>query len=214
MAAGTTAESVVKAYIDAIGGEDKLKSMHDLTIDAKGIMQGTEVVRVMKYKLPGKFYQDITVPSFNNAEINYVTINGDDVRWKKRGVIKEVDSAKRVNVKARYKLFPELDFDKCGYTLALDTMLKVVDGKLTYMLTVTSPDGLRIKYFYDRDSGLKVMQYNDVPNSTIMKYSDYREINTGIKIPFNEKNGIDGDPVEYKITDVKVNTGVADAIFR
>ena len=214
MAEGTTAKTVIKAYINAIGGEDKLKAVQDLTITAKGELQGTEVIRVMKYKIPGRFYQQITAPAFNNVEINYVTINGNSVKMKKKGVAKEVDSVKRANVKARYKLFPELDFDKGGYTLTLDSMLKVVDGRLTYLLTVTSPDGMRVKYFYDKENGLKVMQYTDVPNATVMKFSDYRDINTGIKIPFNEKNGIDGDPVEYKITGATANDGVPDYIFR
>ena len=133
---------------------------------------------------------------------------------KKKGIAKEVDSAKRAIIKARYKLFPELDFSKDGYTLKLDTTLKVVDGHLTYLLTVTSPDGIRVKYFYDKESGLKVMQYTDVPNATVMKFSDYRDINTGIKIPFNEKNGVDGAPVEYKITGATANGGVPDYIFK
>ena len=55
--------------------------------------------------------------------------------------------------------FPELDFNKTGYTLKLDSSLKVINGQLAYLVTVTGPEGISVKYFYDQKTGLKLKQY-------------------------------------------------------
>jgi hypothetical protein len=47
-----------------------------------------------------------------------------------------------------------------------------------------------------------------------MEFSDYRDINTGVKIPFAEKNGINGTPIEYKITSATANTGLTNETFK
>jgi hypothetical protein len=117
-------------------------------------------------------------------------------------------------VKARYKLFPELDFNKTGYTLELDPTLKVVDGQLAYLVTATNPDGVKVKYFYDQKTGLKIKQYTDVPNSTVTEFGDYRDIDTGIKIPFSEKSTIVGQPITFKVKSAKVNSGLSDDLFK
>ena len=93
-------------------------------------------------------------------------------------------------------------------------MLKVVNGKLAYMLTVTSPEGLRIKYFYDQKTGLKLKQYTDVLKATIMEFDDYRDVGGGVKIPFSEKNAINGEPVEYHLKSAVVNSGVSETEFK
>jgi len=50
IAKGVTAASIVKNYLDAIGGEAKLKDVKDLTVNSEGTVQGATVVRVTKAK--------------------------------------------------------------------------------------------------------------------------------------------------------------------
>jgi hypothetical protein len=212
---GVTANAVIKAYFDAVGGEDKLKAVSDLTIESEGTIQGFKLVRINKFKTPNKFFQDITVPAFNNFSASHIVINGDSVSLKQNGRdVKLSDKTEKESVKARYKLFPELDFNKAGYSLQLDSTLKVVNGQLAYLITVTQPDGIKVKYFYDQKNGLKVKQYTDVPNSTRMEFSNYQNINTGIKIPYTELNGINGEPIEYKVNIAKANTGLTNDSFK
>jgi len=215
MAKGVTASSVIKAYFDAVGGEERLKAVKDLTTNSEGVIQGFNLVRVNKYKSPDKFYQDITVPAFNNFNASHIVINGDSLSLKQNGrPITLRGNEEREAVKARYKLFPELDFAKQGYTMQLDSALKVVNGQLAYLVTVTGPDGIKVKYFYDQKTGLKVKQYTDVQNATRMEFSDYRAINTGIKIPFDEKNAINGDPIEYHLKSATADTGLSNDMFK
>ncbi len=215
MPKGTTAASVIKAYLDAIGGEERVKAIKDLTTASEGTIQGFRVVRQLKYKTPNMFNQDITVPAINNLHVSQIVINGDSLALKQNERKMNISGAQeRGAVKARYKLFPELDFNKAGYSMKLDSELKVVSGHLAYLVTVTGPDGIRVKYFYDAKTGLKIKQYTDVPNSTRMEFGDYRDINTGVKIPFDETNSINGEPIGYKVTSATANTGLSDDTFK
>ena len=214
MPKGITADAVIKSYFDAIGGEDKVKAVRDLVIESEGSIQGVTVVRTNKFKMPGKFYQDIIVPAISNFNMSHIVINGDSLKARVNDKTVNLDKSEKSGMLARYKLFPELDFNNPGYIVKLDNQLKVVNGTLAYLVTVTWPDGVNVRYFYDQKTGLKLKQYSDVPNSTRLAFSDYREINAGIKIPFDEINGINGTPVEYKIKTATANTGLSNDVFR
>jgi hypothetical protein len=215
MPKGITAATVVKAYLDAIGGEDRIKDIKDLTTNSEGVIQGFHIIRVNKYKTPGKFLQDVTVPSFNNFNAAHIVINGDSVSLQLNGRKSQLSGkTEKGAVLARYKLFPELDFNKPGYTMQLDSSIKVINGQLAYLVTVTAPDGIKVKYYYDQKTGLKLKQYTDVVNSTRMEFKDYRDINTGVKIPFDETSSINGEPIDYKLSGATANTGLGDDIFK
>ena len=214
VATSVTAATVVKTYLNAVGGEDKLKDIKDLTVTSEGDVQGANVVRVDKYKTPGLFYQDITVPNFNNLNVYHIVINADSMTVNQMNKPMEVKNDLKPAVRARYKLFPELDFNKTGYSMVLSPTLKVVDGQLAYLVTVAQPDGLKVDYFYDFKTGLKIKQHTDVPNSTVMEFGDYHDIETGIKIPFSEKTTVVGQPIEFKVKTTTVNTGLGNDTFK
>jgi len=211
---GVTAASVIKTYLDAVGGENKLGAVKDLTVNAEGSVQGLTVVRVNKYKTPGLFYQDVSVPSYNNLNVTHIIINGDSLNVKQMNKPVPLTADVKGSVKARYKLFPELDFNKTGYTAQLAPKLQVVNDQLAYLVTVTSPDGTKVKYFYDQKTGLKIKQFTDVAGSTVMEWGDYCDIDTGIKIPFSEKTTVVGQPIEFKVKSATVNTGLTDDTFK
>jgi hypothetical protein len=209
-----TAGAVVKAYFDAIGGQGRVKDIKDLTINSEGTIQGFQVLRVNKYKVPGMFFQDVVIPNFNNFDWSHIVINGDSVVVKAGGRQSKLTPTEVGAVKSRYKLFPELDFDKPGYTMTLDDKYNIVSGTLTYEITVKGPDGFSVKYFYDQKTGLKLKQYTDVQNATRMEFSNYQSINTGVKIPFAEKNSVNGNPIDFKIASATANTGLTDDTFK
>ncbi len=209
MAKDVTVNSVIKKYLDAIGGEQRLKDVTDLTITAEGNVQGYTFVKVSKYSPPNKELIDVTVPKYNNFSLSHVVINGDSVTVTQNGRPSPLSGkSEKGAVLARYKLFPELDFSKQGYTAVLDTNYQVVNGQLAYLVTVTGPDNITVKYFYDQKTGLKVKQYTDVANATIMEFSNYQNVTTGIKLPFSEMNSVNGQPIEFKVQSATVNTGV------
>lgn len=207
-----TAATVVKNYLDAIGGEKKLEDVKDLEVLSEGTIQGITVDCKSDYK-GNKVYQDITAPSLGNLDVYRIVIN-DSVSMKQMNRAVPLPKNQQSSSKPRYLLFPELNFNKSGYTVVLDPGLKVVNGQLAYLLTVTNPDGIRVKYFYDMKTGYKVKQYTDVPNSAQLEFGDYRDIQTGIKIPFDQKTVVVGQPIDFKVTGTKVNSGLADDLFK
>ena len=215
MAKDVTVNSVIKKYLDAIGGEQRLKDITDLTITAEGNVQGYTFVKVSKYKTPNKELIDVTVPKYNNFSLSHVIVNGDSVTVTQNGRPAPLaGKSEKGAVLARYKLFPELDFSKQGYTAVLDTNYQVVNGQLAYLITVTGPDNIAVKYFYDQKTGLKVKQYTDVVNATVMEFSNYQNVNTGIKLPFSEMNSVNGQPIEFKVQSATANTGIGADIFK
>ena len=214
IAPGTTAATVVKKYLDAIGGEGKLKDVKDLTITADGDIQGVGIKLITKYK-GGKVDLEMTAPTYNNLLVNRMVVNGDSVNFKQMNNPVQLDTSGRKYIKARTRLFPELEFGKSGYSAVLNPKLQVVNGELAYLINVTQPDGLKMKYYYNAQTGLKIKQFIDLPGgSTVYEWSDYRDVSTGIKIPFDTKTTVVGQPIEFKVKDVAVNSNVADADFK
>ncbi len=212
---GTTAASIIKAYLDAIGGEDKVKAIQDLTVTSEGTIQNFNLVRTNKFKSNGMFYQDVDVPAYNNFNASHIVINAaDSITVIANGRVIQLDAIAKNSVKARYRLFPELNFSKTGYTAKLDDNLKVINGVLAYLITVTDPSGVKVKYFYDQKTGLKLRQYTDVPNAAVLEFGNYQAIDTGVKIPFTEKNNINGAPIEYTIKKVVANSNLSNDIFK
>jgi len=214
VAADVTAATVIKNYLDAIGGEARLKDVKDLTVNSEGTVQGLTVVRVNKYKTPGLFYQDISVPAYNNLNVTHIIINGDSLNVKQMNKDVPLTADIKASAKARYKLFPELDFNKQGYTMQLAPTFQVVNDQLAYLVIVTSPDGIKVKYFYDFKTGLKIKQFTDVTGSTVMEWGDYKDINTGIKIPFTEKTTVVGQPIEFKVKSATANSDLTTDSFK
>ncbi|ASU34533.1 M1 family metallopeptidase [Mucilaginibacter xinganensis] len=214
MEKGVTSASVIKAYIDAVGGQQRLKDINDLTITAEGNVQGYTFLKVSKYKTPDKTAIDVTVPKYNNFSLSHVVINGDSILLKQNGRVAPLSTKSEIGaVRARYKLFPELDFGKQGYSAVLDTNYQVVNGQLAYLVSVAGPDGTVVKYFYDYKTGLKVKQFTDVPNATVMEFSDYQNVNTGIKLPFTEMNSVNGQPIQFKVKSATANIGLTNDAF-
>jgi hypothetical protein len=210
-----TASTVVKKYFDAIGGESKVKGIDDLTITSEGDIQGVPIKKVGKYKSSGKVYLDLIAPSYNNLVVNRIVVNADSIQLRQMNNKVPLDTLSKKYLKARTRLFPELEFNKNGYTVQLDPRLQVVDGELAYLLYVTQPDGVKMRYYYNAQTNLKIKQYIDISGgSTVYEWSDYKDVNGGIKIPFTEKTTVVGQPIEFKVKDAVVNGGIPDDTFK
>jgi hypothetical protein len=212
--ANVTAAGVIKAHLDAIGGADKVRAIKDITMLGGGKIQGTEVKVSTKYKAPNLFLQEITAPSVKNLKVMRIAMNGDSVNAIQLNKQVKVDNTVRSQIKARYTMFPELDYTKPGYALELDPMTQIVNGEFTYLVIVTRPDGLKVKNYFDTKTGLKVKQVTDVAGASVNEFSDYRAINGGIKIPYTFVTGLLGESVEFKITDAVANSDLSVGEFK
>ncbi|PJJ84897.1 M1 family metallopeptidase [Mucilaginibacter auburnensis] len=212
--AGLTAATVVKKYIDAIGGAAKLNALKDITINGDGVLQGTALKLSTSYKAPSKYIYSINAPAYNNAPVLKIVSASDSVKVSQMGRDFAIDKATTEQVKARYQFFPELLFDKPGYSIALDPKMQVVGKDLAYLVNVTYPGGTVVKTFYEQKTGLKVKQYTEVAGSGVVEWSDYRDTPAGIKIPYKMSANVLGQPVNFEVTEVKANSGLGDELFK
>jgi Aminopeptidase N len=208
-----TAASVVKAYLDAIGGADKVKSLKDLTIKSSATLQGTVVQLVTRYKADDKFEYDLTAPAYNNYVLLHLKGIGDSVSLIQQNTAVNAPKDYQHLLSNRFGFFPELEYSKPGYILTLDKRIHAISGKLAYELSITHPDGSKVKAYFDMQTGLKLKQVNDTPNASPTEFDDYRDAN-GVKVPYDSKTSILGVPVEFKVSNVLVNTGLRDEEFK
>jgi hypothetical protein len=78
--------------------------------------------------------------------------------------------------------------------------MQVIDNQLVYLVSITNPEGVRVKHYYDPKTGFKIRRVTDVPGAVPSTYGDYRGIATGIKIPYSEKTSVGGVVADFKVT--------------
>ena len=209
-----TAATVLKAYFDAIGGEEKAKAIKDLTVTLADTVQGDVFVKLNRYKMPDKFVQEVTIPAMHTTTF-HLAINADTIVVGQGANAQRIIGAQQnAGGKARFKLFPELNFTAHGYSMQLDTLYHIVNGTPCYLITVSQPDGWKVKYFYNPKTGFKVLQYADKPDVTHLAFGDYRDMGTGLKIPFTQQDMRGSVTLTYKVVIATANTNLPDDIFK
>ncbi|HEX8023100.1 M1 family metallopeptidase [Mucilaginibacter sp.] len=211
---GTTAGSVIKAYLDAIGGADKLKNVRDLQTSATGNIQGAEVQLVTRYKMPDKYYQEAVVPSYNNLVVSHVTLNGDSIKAKQVNRDVQLDDAAKKMIRLKSRPFPELDYERINQNMTLQPILRVVNGDLAYQVDVNIGSEIHVHNYYSQKTGLKLKQTIEGANDLSVEFGNYEGINGGIKIPFSIKTTLVGQPIEFKVKETSVNSNPSNEAFK
>ncbi|WP_198170247.1 M1 family metallopeptidase [Mucilaginibacter arboris] len=209
MPAGTTAASVIKKYLDAVGGADKLRNLKDVSITSTGQVQGLQVQITSKYKMPSQSLQDLSIPAYN-ALIRTV-VNGDSVKRLQNNQSVPLTPSDKALVKQSAVIFPELNYSN---TL-LSSDVKLVNNQPAYMVTVNGANGNSTRNYYDMATGFKLREVKTVQGQIVTAdFSDYRDAGNGIKMPYSTKTAVFGQPIELKVTDVKVNSNLANSMFQ
>lgn len=201
---GTTAKDVIKKYIEAIGGEAKLKSVKMLRDSATAQVQGIGLLWVEVYKSPASVNQSIIVPSFNNMVFTQTEVLGDSVSVTEKGLLMQLTPMDKNAIKEKVNPFPELDYLKNGYTLDLEKRMQVVNNQLAYLVTITTPAGVKVKNYYDSKSGLKLRQQVDSSENNIIDLGDYHAISNGVMMPYSMSSEAFGQPLDFKVKSITV----------
>ena len=204
--AGVTAQSVVKNYIDAIGGEKALKAVKTVLVTAKGTIQGRSLDMVSKFSNKGMSTSDISMGGMSMMK----QVIGDKSGYQTiQGQKKAIEGEELVKEKKDAVPFVELSFltDK---TIIL-TGIESLNGQDAYAVQVGTT-----KYFYDVKTGLRVATENESregaqKRKTMTYYADYVEVK-GVKFPYKTTMDV-GMPLEFITQDVKINEGVTDKDF-
>ena len=106
-----------------------------------------------------------------------------------------------------------------AYKLSL-LQIEEIDGVNAYAVEVTRYDGKRTMEFYDMKSSLKLREItldkgiDDAPVSVITDFSDYKAVEGVLFAHTMVVTGMTPNPMTMRTTNIKVNQGVADTIFK
>ncbi|MEM8999409.1 MAG: pitrilysin family protein [Bacteroidota bacterium] len=207
---GITANIVLKKYIEAIGGDEKVNRIQSLKLVYEAEAMGSKIT-IEEKRTADKFAQTTYM---NDAPMMGVVAKGDEL-FMKQGANKTPLPADMVqDIKNVIGIFPEqgIILNDSG-TLA---GIEKVDGKEAYRVDINGKI-MQASFFYDVESGLKLKETSIITmggqtqnQETI--FGDYQEVD-GILFP-STKNGTFGpEQIESTLIEAVVNSGISDADF-
>ncbi|MEO6845420.1 MAG: M1 family metallopeptidase [Ginsengibacter sp.] len=211
---GMTAKDVIDNYLKAIGGVDKIKRIKDFSYTEKADVQGQQIELVNKYKMPNRMLLTVTLTS-SNTQIQKELVNGDSVSLLSMGNSQLLDENTKKRIKESAIPFPEIQYlnPNSGVQLSLSPVMAKVDDKDAYVLAISIDSGNPTKEYFDAETGLKLKkEVTSGAASQSTTYSDYKEID-GIKFPYSQIVSTSVE-IPFKVTDVKINSGLKDEDFK
>jgi len=165
-----TAEQVIKKYIEKIGGVQRWGAIH--TTQFRGVVEledGDSVEYITIKDYPNKYYQKTSYK--NNTEILIYNAGiGLDIY---NGKIDTIHDVKRLdNLKLQSCILPDASYEKLGYKIELLGIHKFENFD-SYEIELISPNGTITWNYYDKESGLLRMVYQENKSKTI--FPEYRE---------------------------------------
>lgn len=207
----TKAEDVISNYIKSIGGKEALAGVKDMTVMLSASVQGMtmNMKRVVKN---GKMLVEVKA---NGMVMNEIKFDGEKASISQMGQKQDADPATLAGLKEDAVLFPELGYEQLGKKLTLKGG-ELLEGKQVYVIEVESASGKKQTDYYDIKSGLKIRSQSAEGGNVVQTdYKDYREVDGGIMMPFEILSvGQAPFPLNFKVSEVLVNQGVEDAVFK
>ncbi len=179
---GVTAKTVLQDYFEALGGEEKLRSVENMKLVYDATFQGQNLY-INEVKKDGAFKQEV---GMTGMVITKTVVNGQEVKIVMQGQEVPLPEEAKKDVIAGAKIFPELYFEELGIGYELKSITDL-DGEAAYAIEVTMPSGKTSTYYYSADSGykLKTSTIQTGPQgevTTSEEYSAYEDKN-GVMIP-------------------------------
>lgn len=206
---GMTAKTVLDNYIKAIGGEKAALAVKTIAMTGSTTIPQAPAPLSFSSKIDvkGKLVVELAMGGMSlmkqvvNEKGGFVIQQGQKV---------ELTGKDLEDMKAAATPIEELN------------LLKKSEVSLTGIETINGTEAYALKngkttLYYDVKSGLKIADVITIEQGgkTMNKtnsYLDYREVK-GVKVPFNMIQNV-GFELNIKMTDVKINEGVADADFQ
>lgn len=214
--ANMTVEQVLDKYIAAIGGKEKLMAVKDLSMNMAADMMGQTIEMKIVQKSSDKTYQSMSMGGVTQQES---IVNGDKGKMSMGGQSQPMPAEQIASSKEEAVLFKEMQFKDLGYEAKLIGTENLA-GKNVFVIETITPSAKKQTLFFDTKTFLKVKESSNVPgpNGQIMTIStdltDYQEVD-GILFPFGRKLvGAAPIPLDLKIKEIKVNSGVSDDLFK
>jgi predicted Zn-dependent peptidase len=204
MPSDITANKVLEAYINAIGGREKLDNVNSVVIQAEAELQPGMMMNLeMKKTSKNQFMQEIT--AMGNS-VQKQVLDGNAGYKVVQGQRSEMTEDEIVKAQKQSSPFPEVNYLTQGVTL---DKIEDVDGVKAYKVKITDERTM----YYSVESGLKIKEdrASEMGSSSIF-YTDYKEV-AGIMFPFKISQTAGPRKFDFIVKEIKVNEGVEDADF-
>jgi zinc protease len=209
---GLTGEDIINDYVEAIGGKENLAKLNDRTTSMEGSVQGIPVKITAYQKAPNLLKQKISAGGMEQEIIfdgqkGVMTAGGNNMNI-------EGDELEKLKLEATIGLL--LDYESHGLNFELKGGEKI-ENKTAYKVEVKLPSGGKWTQYFDPETGYKIKELKNVttPQGTFTQetlYSDYREVE-GVKYPFEIKQSLGPQKLDFKVTSIEVNQGLQDSFF-
>ncbi|QMU30769.1 M16 family metallopeptidase [Adhaeribacter radiodurans] len=212
--AGATADKVLDAYVQALGGRANLDKVKDMTIKSTITSTGANLTYTQYFKGPDKMVQIIKV---GDLEIQRTIINGNKGKVISQNSTKVMSPEEVQEQKIQYGLNNFLRYNALGVKKNLST-LERINGRRAYRLELSLPSGQHLLQYYDLETGLKmreiVVTATDLGNATqVTEVTDYRDVN-GIKFPYLTQLHAGNQLISTTVQSVEVNKNLKDDLFK
>lgn len=216
--AGVTAQTVVNQYVNAIGGEAKIKNVRSLLMEGTMEIQGQQLNVVMKEQAPNKEAMEM---SMNGMTVMKEVFDGNQGYAAQMGQ-KEPFKGERLEEKKNKKgIIEQVFYTSPDYKLELAGMEKV-DGADAYKLVVTPAKGKPSTEWYNVKSGLLIKKESaeEAQGQTITQtvtYKDYKKV-ADLLLPhamqMSVQTPMGAQEFTLQFKSIKVNEGVKDEDFK
>jgi len=211
---GVTAQSVIKKYIEVIGGVSSIQKVKDISMKGKISVSGMNIDMKMIYKLPDKFISEV---SMNGQVMQKQVLNGQAGHSSGMQGNKEIKGEELEQLKQSASPFIEADYEKLLYKTELKEVTSI-DGKDAYKVEITSPDNMVSTDYYSVETGLKIRSESTMDagqsgkTSMVTDFLEYSDIQ-GVKYPTKMKQSAGPQVIDITIAEILVNTGIKEDIF-
>ena len=210
---GLTAETVIKNYVTAVGGEDILRKVKSTKVNSDVTIPGApfKPQAVIKQMAPNKFTMEITVEGMGT--LMKQNFDGENGYMEQQGRKIPMDEATLTSRKSSKGLFEELYME--ASTMQLERMT-TIEGADVYQIKVEKDETPSFRY-YDVATGYllrteETMEAQGQSVTTTTDYSNYKIVD-GVMMPYTMKVTSGPQIFVFETTEAKINEGVSAEDF-
>jgi hypothetical protein len=209
-----TAQDVIDAYIEALGGKETLMAVEDVSMTMQTNLQGMSMETIVQRKAPNKFAMKMVM---NGSPMQEQKFDGEAGMASQMGQSQKLEGEALESMEQQAIMFPELQYATDQSVKLTLNGIENIDGTDAYEVIVESPSGKTTEYFAV-DSGLKIRTVETVENAgqsaTITTdIGEYKEV-SGIMFPHKLTiTGAAPIPLNNEVVSIEVNKGIADSVF-
>ncbi|WP_167018121.1 M1 family metallopeptidase [Chitinophaga sp. Cy-1792] len=214
--AGITPTDILRNYITACGGMEKMKSLQDIAFTLAGEALGVKIMTTTRAKFKDGYFfcREVYLPA-QQQTLFLTRIQNDSVMVMRNGKMVSLSAAEKGVEMDKHMLFPEYYYlgNPDMVKLELAPTEEMVNGAPAYVLSVATSNGTVFRNYYDEKTGLKVRSIivtteENTGSNVITDYSDYRDVE-GYKVPYKLLVDIGGKQQHHDLTTIKFNQGLS-----